>query len=112
MIITVTLIKLKSPFSFFALSLNALRILRQLRENKACMKYKSTGFWTMHYTLSLWSDASEMKKFSRSGAHLEAMKISNTLAKEIRTYSYEGTTLPDWKEAKEKLINAKTLSFG
>jgi hypothetical protein len=111
MIVVITSLKLKTPFQFFALSLNALRITQQLKTT-TYVAFKSTGFWTMHYTMSLWETKEAMKEFTKSGAHLEAMKKSSTIAKEIRTLTIEAPLLPSWKEAKELLLKeGKVLRF-
>ncbi|MFK7926104.1 MAG: DUF3291 domain-containing protein [Bacteroidia bacterium] len=100
--ITITLLELKSPFKFFALSRYALDITRQLKATN-CAAFKKQGVWTKHYTMTLWASESELKDFARSGAHLESMKKSKSIAKEIITLTIDGTQLPDWKEAKERL---------
>jgi len=111
MLVTITLIELKSPLKFFALSYTALGILKQLKQAK-CVANKNTGIWTTHYTMSLWNSADEMRTFARSGAHLEAMKGSAKIAKEIRTLTYESNELPEWKEAKRRLMSeGKVLKF-
>lgn len=111
MIVVITSLKLKTPFQFFALSLNALRITRQLKTT-TFKAFKSRGFWTMHYTMSLWENRESMREFARNGAHLAAMKKSATIAKEIRTLTVELPSLPSWKEAKELLLKeGKTLRF-
>lgn len=101
--VTITSIELKSPFHFFALSLRALRIINQLRNTKGIVDKRSTGFWTMHYTMTLWDEESSLKNFAKSGAHLEAMKISKDIAKEIRTLTYDADRLPSWRAAKADL---------
>jgi len=111
MIVVITSLKLKSPFNFFSLSYHALQIIRQLKETP-CLVYKSTGFWTDHYTMTLWKSAEEMKSFAKSGAHLEAMKKSAALAKEIRTINIEVDSLPAWRDAKAILLSeGKLLTF-
>lgn len=111
MIVVITSLKLKTPFQFFALSLNALRIIGQLKSTK-CIAYKSTGFWTLHYTMSLWETQEEMKEFAKSGKHLKAMKKSATIAKEIRTLAVEVPSLLTWKEAKQRLLKeGRILNF-
>jgi hypothetical protein len=102
MIAVITFIHLKSPFKFFSLSYNAMHIVLQLRKTNY-LKYKSTGFWTKHYTLSLWDNVQDMKNFARSGAHLEAMKKSAKIAKEIRTAVVHVEAVPTWQEAKAKV---------
>jgi hypothetical protein len=107
---TITSIELKGPLKFFALSANALNILRQLKATQ-CKDFKKRGFWTTHYTMTLWNSESELKEFAKSGAHLEAMKKSKQIAKEIRTITIDTETLPSWEEAKRLLANAKVLRF-
>ena len=101
---TITSIELKSPLKFFALSAKALHIVRQLKATE-CKQFKKRGFWTTHYTMTLWKNEQELKDFAKSGAHLEAMKKSKELAKEIRTFTYDTETLPSWAEAKKLLEN-------
>jgi hypothetical protein len=111
MIVVVTSLELKSPFTFFALSYNAMKIIRQMKQT-SCVAYKSTGFWTSHYTMSLWKSADEMKQFARSGSHLQAMKKSSLIAREIRTLVVEADALPSWAVAKERLrTDGKLLTF-
>ena len=54
---------------------------------------------------------SELNEFAKSGAHLEAMKQSKQIAKEIRTITIDTDTLPSWDEAKKLLENAKVFTF-
>jgi hypothetical protein len=108
--ITITSIELKGPLKFFLLSAQALKILKQLKAS-SYKDFKKRGIWTKHYTMTLWHNEQELKDFARSGAHLEAMKRSKDIAKEIRTYTYDGDKLPDWKEAKSLLEKAKVFKF-
>jgi len=111
MFITITYIELKSPLKFFALSSNAMKIMRQLKDT-SCRSYKAQGFWTKHYTMTLWDSMEALKAFAKSGAHLEAMKKSAAISKEIRTLTVEASTLPSWKEAKIRLFkDGKVLRF-
>ncbi|MEM6348356.1 MAG: DUF3291 domain-containing protein [Bacteroidota bacterium] len=109
--ITITSLELKSPFKFFALSRYALAITRQLK-NTNCAAYKKQGIWTKHYTMTLWASDSELQDFARSGAHLESMKKSKSIAKEIVTLTIDGSALPTWEEAKTLLeTKGKRLTF-
>lgn len=108
--VTITSIELKGPFKFFLLSSQALKILKQMKATN-CKEFKKNGFWTKHYTMTLWNNEAELKDFARSGAHLEAMKKSKEIAKEIRTYTYETNELPSWAEGKRLLMQAKVLKF-
>jgi hypothetical protein len=100
MIISLTYLKLKSIWKFFPLSYNAMHIVRQTRAQEGFVKMKSMGFGYHHYTLSVWDGEKDLKEFSRSGAHLRAMKKSNSLASEIRIYTYHDEKIPSWKEVK------------
>ena len=90
---TITYIRLKSPYKFFILSYKALQIIKQLKSTN-CKEYRSKGFWTKHYTMTLWNNEEEMHSFAKSGAHLEAMKNSKKIASEIRTISITAEELP------------------
>ena len=66
----------------------------------------------MHYTMTLWDNEADLKAFASTGAHLEAMKKSKEIAKEIRIYTYDADSLPSWKEAKQLLASkAKVYQF-
>jgi len=108
--VTITSIELKGPMKFFALSKEALSITKQLRATQ-CKAYKKKGFWTKHYTMTLWNSEEELKDFARSGAHLSAMKTSKKMAKEIRTITIDSTALPSWKEAHSLLENAHIINY-
>ena len=107
---TITSIELKGPFKFFALSASAFRIIKQLKATKF-KDFKKKGIWTKHYTMTLWNNENELREFARSGAHLDAMKKSKSIAKEIRTITIETETLPSWSEAKILLEKAKVFKF-
>jgi len=107
---TITSIELKGPLQFFALSTRAMKIVKQLKSTNY-KDFKKQGFWTKHYTMTLWNSEQEMKQFASSGAHLEAMKESRKIAKEIQTITIDADSLPSWKEAKELLKKGKTLNY-
>ncbi|WP_318311512.1 DUF3291 domain-containing protein [Flagellimonas crocea] len=107
---TITYIELRGPFKFFALSAQALKILKQLRTTN-CKEFKKKGVWTKHYTMTLWNSEEELKEFAKTGAHLEAMRNSGKIAKEIRTITIDATALPNWEEAKKLLESASVIRF-
>lgn len=107
---TITSIELKGPLKFFALSSRALQIIKQLRATN-CKDFKKRGFWTTHYTMTLWNNEDELKQFALSGAHLEAMKASKQIAKEIRTITIHTDRLPNWREAKDLLKKGKVIKY-
>jgi hypothetical protein len=100
--VTITSLELKSPWKFFSLSYQAMKILQQIGKTN-CIEKKSTGFWTKHYTMTLWETETDLKTFAKSGKHLESMKKAGEIAKEIRTLTIDATTLPNWKYAKALL---------
>ena len=111
MFITITYIKLRSPIKYFALVFNAMKITFQLKTT-GCISYKFQGLWTKHYTMTSWNSMEALKGFARSGAHLEAMKKSASISKEIRTLTIEASALPKWKEAKALLFkDGRILKF-
>lgn len=103
LLVTVTSIRLKSVWYFFRLSLFGLKISRQAKSEKGFIKMKNTGFGYDHYTLSVWESEEDIKRFARSGMHLEAMRQTGSIASEVRTYTYLTNTLPGWKEVKKLL---------
>ncbi|MCU0360725.1 MAG: DUF3291 domain-containing protein [Bacteroidia bacterium] len=108
--VTLTSLELKGPMKFFALSAAAFKIMKQMKTT-GHLAFKKRGIWTTHYTMSLWPNEESLKAFARSGAHLEAMKRSKDIAKEIRTFTYDADELPNWKKAKELLKQAKVLRY-
>jgi hypothetical protein len=100
--VTITSLELKSPWTFFSLSYQAMKILQQLAKTD-CIQKKSTGFWTMHYTMTLWKSEADLRNFAKSGQHLESMKKGGQIAREIRTLTMDATQLPSWKDAKSLL---------
>ncbi len=103
MFVTVTSIKLKSVWLYFKLTYNAMHIVKQCKAETGFIKMKNTGFGYNHFTLSLWKTEEDLKRFAKSGAHLEAMKLSRSIATEIRTYTYKADEMPAWGEAKTLL---------
>lgn len=61
--------------------------------------------------MTLWNNEDELKDFARSGAHLDAMKTSEKIAKEIRTITIDSDNLPDWNEAKVLLQKGKVINY-
>lgn len=108
--VTITSIELKGPFKFFLLSARALKIVGQLKATD-CRDFRKRGFWTTHYTMTLWNNESELKAFAKSGAHLEAMKRSSEIAREIRTFTFDSDHLPTWEEAFKLLEKGKVIRY-
>lgn len=105
MIISITYIKLNSPWKFFKLANYARFILKQLKSDPNCKGYKQRGVWKDHYTMSKWENEEEMLSFVRSGAHAKAMKISQDIAAKLKFKRLTQEEFPSWKEAMQ-LIHA------
>ncbi len=102
MILVITCIELKSPLKFFQLSIDAMQIMRELK-TASCIGFKKTGFWTKHYTMTLWRNEVEMKQFARNGHHLKVMHKAGHIAKSIKTLTVVADDFLDWREAKQLL---------
>ncbi|WP_207388464.1 DUF3291 domain-containing protein [Gramella sp. KN1008] len=92
------------------MSWQAWKIMRQLKTS-GHLDFKKRGFWMKHYTMTLWPDEEKMRMFVYSNAHLEAMKNSQKIAREIRTITIDAPELPDWKKAKELLARGRSISY-
>lgn len=108
MILVITCIELKTPWKFFQLSIHAMHIVNQIKGSQ-CVALKKLGFYKKHYTMSLWRNRDEMSQFSRNGNHLEAMKKTASMAKEVRTFVIEAGEFPKWSEAKSLLTQKGKL---
>jgi hypothetical protein len=106
--LSITYIELKSPLKMIALASHIGDIMKQLKLT-TCKNHKISGFWTKHYTMTLWQDEQSMNDFARSGAHLVAMKNSAKFAKEIKVLTIDSEVLLPWKEAKNLLENSKNV---
>lgn len=104
MFITLTSIRLRSPWGYFRLSWHGLRITLQMKRLPGFVRMRNTGWGTLHYTASAWRTEQDLKQFARAGAHLAAMKQTRRLATELRTYTYEADALPGWDEARRLLL--------
>ena len=109
--LTITSVELKNPFTFFVFANYARKNVAQLKKSPM-VKFKSTGFWTRHYTMTLWNNEEDLKTYAKTGAHKESMAKSPKLAKEIRTLTLDREEMPSWSEAKTLLQEkGKVLRF-
>lgn len=86
-----------------------MHISNQLKASN-CLGFRKKGIGTKHYTMTLWKNEEDMKSFAYSKAHMDAIKESKSIAKEIRTITIDGNDFPDWKEAKT-LLESKGKSY-
>ena len=104
--VTITSLELKS-ISKLIIFISTIKKIDQQLKNTNCIAYKKSGFWKKYYTMTLWQNEEDMRTFTRSGAHLQAMKISQSMAKKIETLTFEANELPSWKYAKKVLSEQK-----
>jgi len=110
-VLVITSIKLRSPFFYFALSLWGLKIVRQIK-SLPCLGWKASGFWTDHYTMTLWESQPAINSFVRAGAHKLAMTQGPKIASEVRTLTLNSPTMLPWKVAIERLKKeGRIISF-
>lgn len=112
MVITLTSIRLKRLWHFFKLTYLAMHVVRQMRGQAGFIKMKNTGFGYWHYTLSVWESEAQARSFACAGAHLRAMKAGPSIAHEVRIYTFQSDRIPDWKEAKQLLLErGKVINY-
>lgn len=108
--VIITSLKLKSVTKLFIFFTLTRRIDKQLEQTE-CLAARKSGFWKKYYTMTLWKNEEDMKAFARSGAHLEAMKQTRNIAKDVETVTVNAKTFPTWKQAKIILSDSKTSNF-
>ncbi len=68
-------------------------------------------FWKLRFwTLTAWESEEAMLTYIRQGAHLQAMKRSRSLAKEMKATRYPATKIPTWSEAMAKVAEEKPIA--
>lgn len=103
MYVSITRIKLKSPFHVFAFFLHINRITAQLKKSE-CKKYRLKGGMMTHYTMTLWRTKEDMNEFVKTGAYAKAMKAINSLSSDFTTTTMDSYNLIPWNEAKSLII--------
>jgi heme-degrading monooxygenase HmoA len=112
MIVTITSIKIRKLWHFFILSYLGLKVQLGIKSKAGFIEMKNTGFGYLHYTLTAWESAEDMKNFAPSGEHLEAMKRGEKIASQVRVYTFETEHVPAWKEAKKLVLEkGRIISF-
>ncbi|WP_276390070.1 DUF3291 domain-containing protein [Eudoraea chungangensis] len=102
MILSITSLRLQSPFKIFKVYKYSYRVMKQIKKSP-CLAVRTTGSWSKHYTMTLWRNEEEKLEFYKSGAHLDAMKNASRIAKEIASLNLEADSFLGWKDAKMKL---------
>ncbi|QNL21533.1 DUF3291 domain-containing protein [Hyphobacterium sp. CCMP332] len=102
MILSITHLKLKSPWKIFPFMATTAKIIKQL-DKSAVVNFKSNSTLRNHYTMSLWKNEKDMRDFYRNGDHAKAMKNAKNIAAEIKTIHFEADAFLPWKKAKKEV---------
>lgn len=78
--------------------MHAIPSFRQAQTAKGNLYCSVKRIQGQQCTLTAWESRDIMLEFMRSGAHLKAMKQFHKIATG-KTYGYESTAIPDWKQA-------------
>jgi len=100
MLATSTRFKLKSWWQYPRFFIVTWRSVKQARRSKGVIRVYINPFSLR--TLTVWKSREAMQSFRNNGAHLEAMKQSNSFG-DIFSVSWETDEIPDWKEAIKRL---------
>ncbi len=100
MIASITELRLKNFFSFILFIKHAVRskVQADTAESVVSVEVKSSGL-LIQRTLTVWESEEALKKYVRSGSHLEAMKAFSKIANKSYTAKFEVTSKPTWEEA-------------
>ena len=105
MIIAITRFKVKNWWYVVPFLRKAQKAFIQAQQDPNCLHqqtYPELGqrvFWTV----TAWKDLDSMLHYVRSGAHLQAMKVTAKMASETNSMHYESDEIPDWDKAREIL---------
>jgi hypothetical protein len=103
--VSVTRLRLRSPWLFPLFAWHSFRSLRQARAGDGCLAAQVNNFGGAFWTLTLWRDRAAMRAFMLSGAH---RKVMPNLAKwcdeaSVVHWDQEGTEMPSWPEGARRL---------
>lgn len=105
---TITYIRLRSISKLPAFFSSVMKIMRQLKATDN-VQVKTRGMTTVHHTMTLWNNEKDLKSFSSSGAHMEAIRKTKLIAKEYKTVTLDADALPSWKEALKILDDVEAI---
>lgn len=99
MFVSITLIRLRSPFKIPMLIRYSGPIFGNIRSHK-CLSFSTSGLWLNHYTMTVWNNEEDMKEFVFSKEHKAAMAKTKEMASGVKFYQAEMNKKPTWREAK------------
>lgn len=113
--VSITGLKLKSPFYAPAFWWHAVRSMRQAYAAAGLISAQARKIGDVHHTVTLWEDEAAMRAYLVTGAHLGAMKAFHRLATG-RTVGFACETPPTWAQVpdlwavKGKIVKPRSLS--
>ena len=100
MFISVTYLELKSITKIFRFIKYNFRVVKQMKNTPGLLKQETRGrSLYRYYTLTAWNSKQSMLNFRNSEAHLEAMRITKSVATKADAINFESDDLPGWKLA-------------
>lgn len=112
-LVSVTRLRLRSPFYFPLFLIHAITSFEQAKKaagNLGVQTRQQAGktFWT----LSVWEDEAAMRNYMMSGAHRQAMPKLMKWCDEasVAHWHQASTEMPGWQEAEEQIRNSGRLS--
>ena len=111
MIISTTELRVKDLLQlplFFRLSIASVEQARRAPGN---LQVSVRGTLLSGMTLTDWKDEASMMAYRNRGAHAEAMRNLKKVTRRYRTIWYEADGIPNWKEARQKLLQKPFREF-
>ncbi len=93
--VSITGLRLKAPWHAPRFWWHAVRSMVEARQADGNLSAETRSIGDVHHTVSVWRDATDMKRYLTSPRHLKAMKAFRALATG-KTYGYWTQTPPDW----------------
>ncbi len=104
-IISITYIEVRPDKMELFLRL-AKEVFNQLETAEGLLKnkiFRESDNTSLFITVSMWDTSHNMKKFSSTDAHLEAMQYASSCSIHTQSIQYKGSSLPSKDEALKKL---------
>lgn len=95
--VSITGLRLKSPWQMLQFYRHATPSFRQAREAPGNLRAEVKTIAGVHHTLTVWKDKAAMQAFLYSGPHLGAIKAFSAIATG-KTFGYETQNVPTWDE--------------
>jgi hypothetical protein len=106
MIISATVIILKKRSHAFKLMKAAGPAMKQAKNADGVRYVRAYSLdFKNWYTLTAWDTETQLLGFVRSGAHIEAMKLTAQIADRVKSLRWESDAIPTKKEERRKLAD-------